>query len=389
MRIHLATILWLLMFIWTIDATESLEVNRCDQDWRAGNDKVGNPKTCQRYIDEQWCTENGDYGTAWRWGSFNDYANVEGQTARVCPQCGCGRELRNIKFPSMTESDIKTLQDNCGCERKSGPRPKGNVRSVQQMIYTFGAKQVVQSRSDTVTCLHCAAKHGHFNIVKRLLEYGAEYGTDVDPKTSMGFTPLSMAIYNREYSCITALIKFGASVEKAKEDKWSGDDFWDRFNEERTQTAIARGLAGPQWDLKMEFRSNSTWSDTYAAKEATKIQVNYWCSAKDDDAPIYWRMSFRERPVQIVKVEFEEKYSGAEFEFFASSDTQSCNADKVLIKGKREDISGIQLENDQSYPCYGLKVTQLANTASFGPLVSVKNFDFFLKDESFEEKMRD
>ena len=63
----------------------------CDKAWRAGNDKAGNPKTCQTYIDKQWCTMEGGYGTKWnsKWGSFEDYADAEGNTALVCPQCGC------------------------------------------------------------------------------------------------------------------------------------------------------------------------------------------------------------------------------------------------------------------------------------------------------------
>ena len=126
----------------------------------------------------------------------------------------------------------------------------------------------------------------------------------------------------------------------------------------------------------MEFRSNSTWSDTYAAEEATKFKFNYWCSARGDNAPIYWQISFTEVQVQIVRVEFEEQYPGAEFQFFASNDAQNCNVDEVLISGTREDINGIEFENDQSYPCYGLKIIQLANTKN---LASLKNFEFFLK----------
>jgi len=145
----------------------------------------------------------------------------------------------------------------------------------------------------------------------------------------------------------------------------------------KTQDAIKEGL---RWNrnLKREYRATSTYSEYYAAEKAEKIQNNYWCSAKGDDAPIYWRIFFPEMTVQIVKVEFEEKYPGAEFEFFASNDAQNCNADEVLIRGNQEDINGIKFENDKSYPCYGLKITRLANTNSNGPLATVNNF--FLGD---------
>jgi len=63
----------------------------CKKDWTARNHKADKPKTCQIYIDEQWCTNEGRYGQGWasRWGSFEDYADADGNTALVCPQCGC------------------------------------------------------------------------------------------------------------------------------------------------------------------------------------------------------------------------------------------------------------------------------------------------------------
>jgi len=65
----------------------------CFNDWKAGNHRDNNPKTCQRYIEEKWCTEEGDFGPSWKdkWGSFTDYADANGNTAWVCPQCGCGK----------------------------------------------------------------------------------------------------------------------------------------------------------------------------------------------------------------------------------------------------------------------------------------------------------
>jgi len=64
-------------------------------------DKVG--KTCDDYLNKDWCTYNGEladelynkaidggYGKHWelRWGTFDDYSK-NGETAVVCPQCGC------------------------------------------------------------------------------------------------------------------------------------------------------------------------------------------------------------------------------------------------------------------------------------------------------------
>merc|ERR1712142_967539 len=74
----------------------------CNKDWTASNDKPNNRKNCQRYIDEQWCTKDGGKGPNWRWGDFEKYADAEGNTAFVCPQCGCGG--RSTSGPGSTSS---------------------------------------------------------------------------------------------------------------------------------------------------------------------------------------------------------------------------------------------------------------------------------------------
>ena len=46
---------------------------------------------CQKYIVNEWCSTFGGNGTGWdeSYGTFEDFA-VNGKTAAVCPQCGCG-----------------------------------------------------------------------------------------------------------------------------------------------------------------------------------------------------------------------------------------------------------------------------------------------------------
>ena len=83
--------------------------------------------------------------------------------------------------------------------------------------------------------------------------------------------------------------------------------------------------------------------------------------------------------IKVIKFLFKCTLFIAEFQFFASNDALNCSAEKVLISGKKENINGIKFENDQSYSCYGLEITQLVNTNDYGPLASVKNFKFFLK----------
>ena len=52
---------------------------------------------CEEYKINEWCSSSGGYGTRWNEsvGTFDDFA-VDGQTAAVCPQCGCGNEIRCI-----------------------------------------------------------------------------------------------------------------------------------------------------------------------------------------------------------------------------------------------------------------------------------------------------
>jgi len=88
-----------------VPSTTTTEGTGCNKDWTASNDNPNNPnnrKNCQRYIDEQWCTKDGGKGPNWRWGDFEKYADAEGNTALVCPQCGCGR--RSTSGPGSTSS---------------------------------------------------------------------------------------------------------------------------------------------------------------------------------------------------------------------------------------------------------------------------------------------
>ena len=67
---------------------------------------------------------------------------------------------------------------------------------------------------------------------------------DLDPKDNFGETPLRLAIKYRKYSCVTLLVKLGASLEKAKESNYEKPfthEFDDSLKEEKTQTAIKAG----------------------------------------------------------------------------------------------------------------------------------------------------
>ena len=45
---------------------------------------------CETYRSKKYCTSTGGYGSGWKmsYGTFEKFAK-NGQTANVCPQCGC------------------------------------------------------------------------------------------------------------------------------------------------------------------------------------------------------------------------------------------------------------------------------------------------------------
>jgi len=57
----------------------------CDSTWRSRDGT-----TCQRYAENRFCA-HGTYGSGWKesYGTFENWADSEGRTALVCPECGC------------------------------------------------------------------------------------------------------------------------------------------------------------------------------------------------------------------------------------------------------------------------------------------------------------
>merc|ERR1712042_408379 len=101
-----------------VPSTTTTEGTGCNKDWTASNDKPNNRKNCQRYIDERWCTKDGGKGPNWRWGDFEKYADAEGNTAFVCPQCGCGG--RSTSGPGSTSSIHTTTRSYVGTTSQGG-----------------------------------------------------------------------------------------------------------------------------------------------------------------------------------------------------------------------------------------------------------------------------
>jgi len=144
------------------------------------------------------------------------------------------------------------------------------------------------------------------------------------------------------------------------------------------QKAIERKAARQKGDFIPKYKASSTWSRRYSAAKASPRawHYNYWCSAEGAEPPLYWWIDFEEVKVEIVRIAFGEWYPGAQFEFFAS-ETKECSENGTrLISGTQEDIFGKTFANGKGYHCYGLKITNLPNTA-YGPLASLKDFQFF------------
>lgn len=150
------------------------------------------------------------------------------------------------------------------------------------------------------------------------------------------------------------------------------------------------------FEFLTKYNSSSNWSGKYTAEKAMLRDGGYWCSKKNDKAPLYWWISFN-KPVQIFQIGFLETYTArpdlwatdkaASYEFYGS-DTAACSkTGKTLIYGTRSEIVGKNFNNGvngQAYHCYGLKVTKLADTRDtrkhrYGPLATLKNFGFSVK----------
>jgi len=133
-----------------------------------------------------------------------------------------------------------------------------------------------------------------------------------------------------------------------------------------------------------KYSASSEWSGSYDAGHAVEGEGQYWCSKRGAKAPLYFWISFVEKPVEIVSITFEEKYPAATFEFFATNNTECGKTGTELINGTREEINQKTFENGGSYYCYGLRITKLGDGGKYGDLASLSKFRF----KGNEENMR-
>jgi len=150
---------------------------------------------------------------------------------------------------------------------------------------------------------------------------------------------------------------------------------WDQSRIIKEVEGSSANVFGSESDLTIEYSASSKWSGSYDAGHAVEGEGAYWCSDGGDEAPLYWWISFKEKPMEIVTITFEEEYPGAVFEFFGSSTEECAEKGTVLISGNRADIYNRKFTNGRAYHCYGLKITKLAKS-SYGRLASLMKFDF-------------
>ena len=75
---------------------------RCHDDFESGTGK-----TCNDYKLNNWCTTDGEYGSAWTAGQkFEYFKNENGIDASSCTVCGCKELLPNNLIPNTDDEDM-------------------------------------------------------------------------------------------------------------------------------------------------------------------------------------------------------------------------------------------------------------------------------------------
>jgi len=96
---------------------------------------------------------------------------------------------------------------------------EGDVEKVKDLLARGADPNAIKLGT---TPLHIAAGHGHFDIVKILVENGA----NVNAKDLMGFTPLHSAIMGNHLAIVKFLIENGADINAKAENELPGGTGW-------------------------------------------------------------------------------------------------------------------------------------------------------------------
>jgi len=210
----------------------------CKKDWTAGNHKADKPKTCQRYIDEQWCTKEGRYGQRWKsgWGSFEDYADADGNTALVCPQCGCNPESteENIRLCRFVRSNCEYYVNFDRCDR-NGVRYKFRKEDIELRNKwkkrCCNGPQPDESCSETVSAFRKEKPCLEDDNDETRRYWDQWFGSDV--LRSIATPPFASAqpgevhdILGSPCDCMSLYKMCETQLRKAKEGKWSVDEYF-------------------------------------------------------------------------------------------------------------------------------------------------------------------
>ncbi|MBP0011684.1 MAG: ankyrin repeat domain-containing protein, partial [Roseofilum sp. SID3] len=88
---------------------------------------------------------------------------------------------------------------------------EGNIPSLNIYLQYIGSPNIAVGG---ITPLYLAAREGHFEVVRLLVEYGAE----VNPKASDGYpaySPIFAAIYHKRDRIVEFLLKNGVELDTA------------------------------------------------------------------------------------------------------------------------------------------------------------------------------
>ena len=114
----------------------------------------------------------------------------------------------------------------------------GHVNVVRVLLE--GGADVDRANADQDTALHVAAQYGHLDVCRLLLDWGAK----VDPLNKWRFTPLHWAALLGRLSVVELLVERGADVSVKDEDGRTASDLARRWGTNKMADLLDRVRRG-------------------------------------------------------------------------------------------------------------------------------------------------
>ncbi|AMV36427.1 ankyrin repeat domain-containing protein [Planctomyces sp. SH-PL62] len=111
---------------------------------------------------------------------------------------------------------------------------EGDEAGVRRMLDEGAPVDVVTDGPSNMTPLQVAAKEGHLEVVKLLLERGA----DVNHVDEKGFTPVTTAARASEWQVLKVLAEHGGDFRTPDKTRRNGHDYLRRCRGQRTRARI-------------------------------------------------------------------------------------------------------------------------------------------------------